>query len=1555
MNFLKPFDSPALLAGILLAASSSVAPAEQAGTSPVKIFIMAGQSNMLGKGTISPATTPGTLDYLVANDPDGRYQFLKSGGSYVVREDVWIRDQDPVAGGLTVGYGGEASGLIGPELGFGHVMGDADESQILIVKCAWGGRDLAFNFCPPSSRPGDPEPVTSADKGFYYKEILRLVNEAKANLGTYFPNYNGGGYQIAGFAWHQGWNDRIDVAKSAAYETNMANFINDIRNDLGAPNMPFVIATTGMDGLDGYGYTQVEKAQLKMADAAAYPAFAGNVAVIDTRGTYGGFDFWQSIAASPADENYHWNRNARTYLHIGLAMGDAMSLLAPGRCPYRLRASGGSGGVTLTWKNGTAIPNSVRVLRNGVEIAAAAPADAASFTDASAPHGVNNYEFHFTMPGNPCPPLILRHNSGITGLHARDRINGLVLSWQNNLGYSLIRVKRNGTVIAAALPGSTTSYVDPSPPAGAVTYRVEPADDGSLPAEIQVTVSAVPKGTALIYEPFDMPAGSLLRDQSGGLGLDGTWAAGATNEVATGSLTFGTLPVFGNRIVRSSGNGSCSINSGTTLADAGLLDHGAELWFSFLCPNPDNINVSPALVLGNETLGNSTTVANSGSAIGVRLVQGKSVEGTIFAGGGVAASSPTQATLGTSELALVVGRISWGATPFSPDTIEVFTPGTNLVPDTPQSVSAVVDQSAFRVISMWGNVTAPNIDEIRFGATFEDVTGQGVDTSGDLTAPVPATMSFASPPTAVSDSAINMTAVTASDANGVQYRFHNVTLGTFSPWQSSPTFTNTGLAASTVYAYSVQARDKSVNQNANVASAPVSATTLTPDTNAPPTPGFATPPTPVSATEITMTATAVADPEGGPVLYRFHNTTLGTDSGWQPGTTYNAADMTPNTTYSFAVRARDTAATPNESAPSAPLSATTLGPTNGTWGFDSDGNWGDSGKWLGNLVATGSGATAFFIQNITANRTITLDGDRSIGNITFTDSTTASYDLTIAGAKTLTLDVPSGSPVINVTQSGRTLTLSSVITGSKGLQKSGAGRLLLGGGNTYTGITSVAGGQLDLGAVSLAGFGGGSGRNFDVSIGAAVRRNALDNAFLNRMVETAAEITVMSGTTGNSLDFSSSTGANLPNAFLGNWAGNGAKMTYSGTLTPAADNYRLGSPTSNGLLGITSVLGGTHGLIVGGSRVNLVAANTYTGDTVIRTGAKLTLGNNLALQNSALDLGAAGGNFALAAGTNGGRITGETAAASPTFGGLKGSRNLLSAFTSSAGNNETNLASTAVTGFTLNPGAGRTCTYSGTIANFASATTLTKTGQGTQVLSGVNTYTGATMVNQGTLAIAGGSQASPITVATGAFLGFTLGSPTTSTSSVNLANGRVRISGTPDNASDYLLISASAITGTPTLDAPIPGYELKVQAGPVRLVLAFVGIESPYDAWSGGAPADGDSNNDGVDDGIAWALGAADPDQNAVSLLPEPNNDDPVYFIFTFKRGDAANADPKTAITVQYGSDLNGWITAVDDDDKVEIEVTPGIPADTVVVKLKRSALAADRKLFARLNVRVTP
>ena len=130
--------------------------------------------------------------------------------------------------------------------------------------------------------------------------------------------------------------------------------------------------------------------------------------------------------------------------------------------------------------------------------------------------------------------------------------------------------------------------------------------------------------------------------------------------------------------------------------------------------------------------------------------------------------------------------------------------------------------------------------------------------------------------------------------------------------------------------------------------------------------------------------------------------------------------------------------------------------------------------------------------------------------------------------------------------------------------------------------------------------------------------------------------------------------------------------------------------------------------------------------------------------------------------------------------------------------------------------------------------------------------------------------------------------------------------------------------------------------------------DGPFATWSGGLPANGDANGDGVANAIAWVLGAADPNANALGLLPTlDTTSDAEYVRFTFNRLGEANADTATTIAVEYSTDLVTWTPAVNDGDNVIIDVTAASPSDTVVVRLKRSALAADGKLFARLNVEI--
>jgi hypothetical protein len=211
---------------------------------------------------------------------------------------------------------------------------------------------------------------------------------------------------------------------------------------------------------------------------------------------------------------------------------------------------------------------------------------------------------------------------------------------------------------------------------------------------------------------------------------------------------------------------------------------------------------------------------------------------------------------------------------------------------------------------------------------IDEVVVSGGGGTPDTDPPTPNPATFASAPSADSDTAISMTATTGSDASGpVEYYFDETSGnsgGSDSGWQTSTSYTDTGLSASTQYTYTVQMRD--FLNNTGTASAPANATTdPTPDTD-PPTPNpaaFASPPAAISDTEISMTATTGTD-ASSPVEYFFDETSGnpgGTDSGWQTSTSYTDTGLTGSTQYTYTVQMRDSLN--NTGTASAPVNATT--------------------------------------------------------------------------------------------------------------------------------------------------------------------------------------------------------------------------------------------------------------------------------------------------------------------------------------------------------------------------------------------------------------------------------------------------------------------------------------------------------------------------------------------------------------------------------------------------------------------------------------------------------
>ena len=295
-------------------------PGGDSAKAPLKVFILAGQSNMEGHAEIR------TFDY-IGKDP-ATAPLLKEmrnpDGTPRVCDKVWMSyltgPYDGSANGeglgkLTAGFGARGDqptkdgGKIGPEFTFGITLEKELKEPILIIKTAWGGRSLNTEFRPPSAGPyklpkqvqaeWDKHPQGAhgipkledrkkwqedkdAASGVFYRMMVEHVKKVLADPARVCPSYDPNtGYELAGFVWLQGFNDLVDGqtypnGNYDEYSRLLAHFIRDVRKDLSAPKMPFVIGVLGVEGEKNVNFRKA------MAAPAAMPELQGNVVAVDT-------------------------------------------------------------------------------------------------------------------------------------------------------------------------------------------------------------------------------------------------------------------------------------------------------------------------------------------------------------------------------------------------------------------------------------------------------------------------------------------------------------------------------------------------------------------------------------------------------------------------------------------------------------------------------------------------------------------------------------------------------------------------------------------------------------------------------------------------------------------------------------------------------------------------------------------------------------------------------------------------------------------------------------------------------------------------------------------------------------------------------------------------------------------------------------------------------------------------------------------------------------------------------------------------------------------------
>lgn len=282
-------------------------------TKPVQVFILMGQSNMLGFGNA------GQLKGVAAE----KYPYLvDDGGNWNVRKDVrnvfYCMAKQRYNDWLTA-ENGNGGGKFGPEIGIGNYLGHAIDAPVLILKSCVGNRALGWDLLPPSavgtgkdgqSYQGDSESSNRKVKenhggwyaGLQYDQDVGAAQEVLRNLSDYYPGATG--YEVAGFFWWQG-NAEPGKGNVEAYDKNLAFLFNDLKKDFNATNAKFVCATLGE-------HDKTATLSQKMFDFATLPEFKNQAAV------------FYSKPGSKGGSGGHYGGDADTYMYVGEGMGKAM-------------------------------------------------------------------------------------------------------------------------------------------------------------------------------------------------------------------------------------------------------------------------------------------------------------------------------------------------------------------------------------------------------------------------------------------------------------------------------------------------------------------------------------------------------------------------------------------------------------------------------------------------------------------------------------------------------------------------------------------------------------------------------------------------------------------------------------------------------------------------------------------------------------------------------------------------------------------------------------------------------------------------------------------------------------------------------------------------------------------------------------------------------------------------------------------------------------------------------------------------------------------------------
>ena len=310
---------------------------------PVQVYILLGQSNMLGFGRINPmkGNPEGSLTHAV-NEKKLYPYLIDDDSNWTERKDVRnVRVMGSGTGGMRL-FNNEwmtiKGGNIGPEIGIGHQVGNVTDAPVMILKSCIGNRALGWDLLPPGSEgfeftdekgvtwihpgyKGTPERWKKGTEpkkinwyaGMQYDGDVARAKNVLDELETYYPGAKE--YEVAGFFWWQGDRDSRSAALSSRYEKNLVHLINQLRKDFNAPNAKFVCASLGQTerGVTDGGGKLLDAMLAVDGKSSKYPEFKGGVATV-----------YSHPLSKGGSSGAHYGGNAETYMNVGEAMGQSM-------------------------------------------------------------------------------------------------------------------------------------------------------------------------------------------------------------------------------------------------------------------------------------------------------------------------------------------------------------------------------------------------------------------------------------------------------------------------------------------------------------------------------------------------------------------------------------------------------------------------------------------------------------------------------------------------------------------------------------------------------------------------------------------------------------------------------------------------------------------------------------------------------------------------------------------------------------------------------------------------------------------------------------------------------------------------------------------------------------------------------------------------------------------------------------------------------------------------------------------------------------------------------